>query len=215
MTSSFPSGAQLGPLPVFPLPQAVLFPKTRLPLHIFEPRYRAMTRDALDGDRLLVIALVTDEKTLDEHGHPPVAGVCGIGEIVDHDLLPDGRFNLLVQGRARVHIQELPFTPPYRQVSARVVESHGDASDADVAALVSAATRFAAHVRPRDPNFELSFPDDATPADIADACAHHLIMEGQQRQMILETLDIGERVRRAAEALAVQHALFGRHDVMH
>src|SRR5215468_9252705 len=105
----------LSALPLFPLPM-VLFPGALMPLHIFEPRYRAMVRDLLETHRALAVVLITDHDRLDEHGHPRIAAVAGAGVIIDHVELPSGRFNILVRGRARVALEELPFgEKPYRR----------------------------------------------------------------------------------------------------
>src|SRR5580700_10422501 len=90
--------AALPALPLFPLP-TVLFPGALLPLHVFEPRYRQMVRDALDTHSALGVVFVTDADALDEHGHPRIARIAGAGIIVDHAELPSGRFNILVRGR--------------------------------------------------------------------------------------------------------------------
>ncbi len=105
-------------LPLFPLPNAVLFPHALLPLHIFEERYRAMVRDILTGTRCLAIGLLLPEAN--EHDErPPVQPIAGVGEVVMAHELPDGRFNLVVRGRARVRIdEELPSDRPYRLVTA-------------------------------------------------------------------------------------------------
>jgi ATP-dependent Lon protease len=192
-------------LPLFPLP-LVLFPGALLPLHIFEPRYRAMVRDLLDTHRVLAVVLITDHDQQDEHGHPRIASVAGAGVIVDHVELPSGRFNVLVRGRARVSLEELPFgEKPYRRARATVLASPpGEVSPADLSALVSAATAFAARVRERDPSFELALPKDAPAGALADLCAHHLMLDVRERQAALETLDVGARVRRVAEVLALQ-----------
>ena len=177
-----------------------------MPLHIFEPRYRAMVRDVLDSHRALAIVLITDPKAIDAHGHPRIAQVAGAGLIVDHVELPSGRFNVLVRGRARVHLDELPFgEKPYRTARATViVPPPGEAEAGDVSALVSAATTFAARVRERDPRFELTLPKDADAGALADLCAQHLILDASERQAALETLDVGARVRRVTDALALQ-----------
>ena len=192
-------------LPLFPLP-TVLFPGALLPLHIFEPRYRALIRDALETHRALAIVLVTDVDQVDEHGHPQIAGVAGVGEIVDHVELPSGRFNILVRGRARVSLAELPFKDkPYRRARATVLTAPpGEVEATDLASLLSSATAFAARVRERDPDFELPLPKDAPAGVIADLCAHHLLLDARERQAALETLDVGARVRRVADALALQ-----------
>jgi ATP-dependent Lon protease len=192
-------------LPLFPLP-TVLFPGAMLPLHIFEPRYRAMIRDALDTHRALAVVLVTDPSALDAHGHPAIASVAGAGVIVDHAELPSGRFNILVRGRARVRLDELPFgAHPYRTARATVLSPPpSDATQSDLSALISAATAFAARVRERDPSFEFPLPKDAPATLIADLCAHHLVLDAKERQAALETLEVGPRVRRVAEVLALQ-----------
>jgi Lon protease-like protein len=192
-------------LPLFPLP-TVLFPGALLPLHIFEPRYRALVRDALDTHRALAVVFITDAERLDGHNNPQIAGVAGAGVIVDHVELPSGRFNILVRGRARVSLAELPFGEgPYRRAHATVLTSPaGGAAPSDLSALVSAATAFASRVRERDPSFEFPLPKDAPAGAIADLCAHHLVLDARERQAALETLAVGPRVRRVAEVLALQ-----------
>ncbi len=216
MTDRFAPGSVIEQVALFPLPQAVLFPNTLMPLHIFEPRYRQMTRDALDSDRLLCVSFITNETELDDNGHPPVADIAGVGEIVEYEELPDGRFHLALVGRARTRIVEHAFVPPYRRVRATVLATTEDAtSEADVAALISTATRFASNIRPRQSGTELELPELTTPGRTADAFAHALVLEGAERQELLETLDDSKRVRRCAEALAVQHAMLGKSDMLH
>jgi uncharacterized protein len=101
-------------VPVFPLAGALLFPGGQLPLHIFEPRYRAMVRDALASDRL--IAMV-QPKDADE---PPALFEIGcIGRIGACDELDDGRFNIVLEGLSRFRIaREATVETPYRQVDA-------------------------------------------------------------------------------------------------
>lgn len=194
----------LSALPLFPLP-TVLFPGAMLPLHIFEPRYRQMIRDVLESHRALAVVLVTDPTAVDEHGHPAIAEVAGAGVIVDHTELPSGRFNVLVRGRARVRLLELPFIEPYRRAQATVLEPPAiDVPQSDVSALISAASAFTARVRERDPSFEFPLPRDAPASQIADLCAHHLVLDARERQQILETLDPVHRARRVAEALTLQ-----------
>lgn len=192
-------------LPLFPLPQTVLFPGALLPLHVFEPRYRALVRDALETHRILSVVLITDPRAIDAHGHPTIAEIAGVGEILDHAELPGGRYNILLRGRARVRLAERPFVPPYRTAVATVLEDHpGEVSTQDHAALVSTAASFAALVRERDSAFEFRLPRDAAASLVADLCAHHLILDARERQAVLETLDVGARVRRVTEALALQ-----------
>src|SRR5690349_22615780 len=105
-------------LPVFPLPDVVMFPHALLPLHIFEPRYRKLTQDALASNRLMGLALLIEDEVA---GEPPprFAPILGVGEIVMAQELPDGRFNLILRGRTRVRLErELETTEPYRLITA-------------------------------------------------------------------------------------------------
>jgi uncharacterized protein len=101
-------------VPIFPLAGALLFPGSQLPLHIFEPRYRAMIRDALASDRLIAMVQPRDE---DE---PPALFEVGcIGRISACDELDDGRYNIVLEGLSRFRIaREAEVDTPYRQVDA-------------------------------------------------------------------------------------------------
>ncbi len=119
---TIPSGAALtralGRMPMFPLQNVVLLPNTFLPLHIFEPRYRQLIKDVMAGDKLLLMAFQLGAEH-DYDGPPPVAPMAGVGEIVLAQNLPDGRYNLVLRGRARVRIErELASDQPYRLVEA-------------------------------------------------------------------------------------------------
>jgi Lon protease-like protein len=199
--------AALCDLPLFPLPQVVLFPKATLPLHVFEPRYRKMLADCLESHQTMAVVLVPSPHPVDRHGHPRIARVAGAGFIVEHQPLGDGRANILLVGKARVSLEELPFEPPYRRARATVlddVETH--VSDSARSALVQAATAFALEVKKRDPSFVFHLPPKATPGELADACAHHLVIDPDTRQRVLETLDVAERVRIVTSEIASQSA---------
>ena len=106
-------------LPIFPLPRVQLFPHALLPLHVFEPRYREMVKDALDGEGLIAVAALEPGFEADYHGRPAVRAVIGVGEVIGHEALADGRCNILLRGvaRARIHA-ELPPRQSYRLVDA-------------------------------------------------------------------------------------------------
>lgn len=198
--------AALADLPLFPLSQVVLFPRALLPLHVFEPRYRTLLKDVLATHGVLGVVLVPDARALDEHGHPRIAPVCGAGIVVEHQDLPDGRSNILVNGVARVKLEELPFVPPYRRARATVLgDLERAVPAADRTALVAAATAFASEVHKRDPNFSFRLPPNVEANAICDLCAHHLVVDATARQAILEQLDVGERVQMVIRELAVQH----------
>jgi len=102
-------------LPLFPLPGVVFFPETTLPLHVFEPRYREMLKDALEGERVLGIQLLVPGGPPDPAGRPEVFPVGCAGEVVEHEALPDGRSNILLRGLFRYRIEgEVPAGKPYR-----------------------------------------------------------------------------------------------------
>jgi Lon protease-like protein len=114
--------ADLAALSIFPLPDATLFPGAPLPLHVFEPRYRALVRDALGGSRVLAVARLKPGFESDYDGRPPVFDACGAGRIVEHRELPDGRFHVMLRGLARVRIvRELPPAQAYRVVRAELI----------------------------------------------------------------------------------------------
>lgn len=104
-------------VPIFPLAGALLFPGAQLPLHIFEPRYRAMVRDALDGDKL--IAMVQPRPGPEDDETPALFDVGCIGRIEACEELADGRYNIVLEGLSRFRIaREARVATPYRQVDA-------------------------------------------------------------------------------------------------
>ncbi len=107
------------PIRIFPLPNVVLFPSVRLPLHNFEPPYRAMTREALDDDRVIGMVLLDPGAPSDEEGRPAVFNIGCTGVIVEHHALDDGRFHLILEGQSRFRIaSELRVDDPFRRVHA-------------------------------------------------------------------------------------------------
>src|SRR5215207_9114354 len=91
-------------LPLFPLPNVVFFPRTRLPLHVFEPRYRQMVQDALDGDQRFGLILLKPGWEPEYFGAPPVHSTGTLATIEQAVPLDDGRFNIVVRGDARFRI---------------------------------------------------------------------------------------------------------------
>ncbi len=192
-------------LPLFPLPNVVLLPGARLPLHVFEPRYRSMVRDALEGHRAIGVVQLAEPEREPGAEAPTLCRVAGLGTILDHAELPGGRFYIVLRGRARVEIEELPFSPPYRRARCTILPSTNEAvSSTATAALISVATGFAELVKQRDPSFDFRMPRLSDAGGIADQCAQHLLIDGRDRQRVLEAADVGERVRIVTETLAMQ-----------
>src|SRR5262247_3307038 len=104
-------------LPLFPLPNVVLFPGVFLPLHIFEPRYREMVADALLGDRLIGMVLLKHGWESDYQGRPPVFPIGCSGVITHVERLDDGRFNIVLRGLERFRILEEDHARSYRRAS--------------------------------------------------------------------------------------------------
>ena len=110
-------------LSIFPLPGAVLFPGLQLPLHIFEPRYRALVGDALVRDRK--IAMIQPQRPVDG---APLFQVGCVGRIGDVEAMDDGRYNVVLEGESRFRIiRELDVTTAFRQVEAEMLEDDDSA----------------------------------------------------------------------------------------
>ena len=107
-------------LPVFPLPNVVFFPKTYLPLHIFEPRYRQMVADVTIGGQCIAMALLKEGWEADYYGNPAIYPTVCVGRLVSVQPLADGRSNILLQGLERCDIQAEHFDQPYREATVRV-----------------------------------------------------------------------------------------------
>ena len=108
--------------PLFPLPDVVFFPKTLLPLHVYEPRYRALASEALEQDRVICTALLKPGWESDYDGSPEVYPVGCLGKIVQHQKLPDGRYNITLDGIAKVSIESSVRLEPYRLVRVKPME---------------------------------------------------------------------------------------------
>jgi Lon protease-like protein len=200
-------------LPLFPLPNAVLFPHALLPLHIFEECYRTMTRDILTGARCLAIGLlVAGADAADER--PAVQPIAGVGEVVMAHELPDGRFNLVVRGRARVRIdRELPSEHPYRLVTATELPDHpvgdlAELSDADqtLRALIG---RLADAIPEGGELLRQVIAAQETPAQLVDGVASALIVDPLVRQRLLETRDVSRRLERVSAEVVAMTARIG------
>ena len=99
-------------LPIFPLPGITLFPGGILPLHVFEPRYRQLTRDCLVSARKWMALPMLEPGFEEEYeGRPAVKAVCGVGEVVQFKEHPDGRFDVVLRGIGRVRIDMVPASP--------------------------------------------------------------------------------------------------------
>lgn len=195
-----PDPQALSALPIFPLPNCVLLPGGLLPLHVFEPRYRELTRDCLAGSQLMAVARLRPGYETSYYGRPPVFDRCGVGRIICSEELPDGRFALLLRGVARVEIaRELPAERAYRRVEARMLAdavcNHSEAKDTH-RRLIQLCDRLAEVIEKGGPQLRdlvRSFDD---PGACADAIAAALVMDADARQELLEACDPMVRLQR-------------------
>jgi Lon protease-like protein len=117
---------------LFPLPSLVFFPQVMQPLHIFEPRYREMTADALAGDRFIALALPKPGWEKDYADKPALHDIACLGRIMAEQQLDDGRFNILLRGLARIHlVKEISSKKLYRVARAEILEDIPLADEAD------------------------------------------------------------------------------------
>lgn len=203
METSHPSSippAWLESVPVFPLPRVVFFPGTVLPLHIFEQRYREMMRDCVSqGHGLMAVTLLKPGFEENYEGRPPIETICGLGRLEQHEELPDGRFNLVLRGIARVKVEEHPPSDqPYRRAHATYLDGkrNNERCPRDaITTLLSTAALVATSVRRVHPDFSLGAHADDAPHQIADTLADRLVADPEIRQSLLEILDVHERVR--------------------
>ena len=198
--------AALDELAIFPLPNAVLLPGGVLPLHVFEPRYRELTRDCLAGSRTMAIALLQPGYEADYHGRPPVKPLCGVGTIIASEELPDGRFHLALRGVGRVRIEE-EHRPArsYRTVRASLVDgaatTRPDALRAGHVQLLALCDRLAVGLERGGGDLCQLLRAQPDPGACADALAATLVTDPRLRQAFLETIDAADRVDVACELI--------------
>lgn len=198
--------AHLESLMIFPLPEVVLFPDTLLPLHIFEPRYRTMLRDALDQERPIAMATFEASGEVDSHGRPRVRPFVGVGRLTDWDELPDGRYLIVLEGvgRARI-IDEYAPERPYRLVRAAMVpDEKGDESStrASLQAVRALILSMQSH-NPRLASFvgeELETHPD--PAVFSNRLAAMIAGDIESQYRMLETTRISERMVAIVERIS-------------
>jgi Lon protease-like protein len=198
-------------LPIFPLPGAVLLPHSLVPLHVFEPRYRKLTRDCQEGLRVMGLANIPDEAAAGAQP-PRVLPVIGVGVLARVDTLPDGRFNIVLRGVARARIlEELRSGEPYRLVRAEPMLPHVSKDDAGRA---DGLRRLVLALCAAQPFAEMEMLAQLAgkardPGDLADVVAGVLMDAPGDRQAVLEAQSLAQRlelVTQAAVAALAQSA---------
>ena len=196
-------------LKVFPLYGVAVLPGTPTPFHIFEPRYKALVQEALRGDRVIAVpALLT--KADAQQLRPPVKRVCGAGVIEAEKEYPDGRYDILVRGLARVRlVEELPPDHLFREWRAEILEEVWPAGGARALApqleglrqlVVELSTRLPAESGA--PQLAEAVSQMTDPSSIVDLVAAAVVSDPASRQKVLEELDVARRLEYVLEEVA-------------
>lgn len=191
-------------LSIFPLAGALLFPRMRLPLHLFEPRYRAMMSDALARDRRIGMV-----QPRGDGAHPTLFNVGCLGKIAQFEALDDGRYNVVLEGISLFRIvRELDVTTPFRQVEAELLPVSAEPeilSSASRASLEHESRRFA-DVQGYAVDWDaVTRLDDES---LVNGVAQIAPFDVAAKQALLESTCLEER----AEMLVQLMQFFGRHD---
>jgi len=189
-------------IPAMTLPGVVFFPKAMMPLHIFEPRYRQMLADALDGHRMFALLGLDEKAAEDEDAVEPPFMMASAGMIRICKMNPDGTSNLLLQGVSRIRVLEVVREEPYRIVKVEELTSSEDVVEpgtrAELAQLLDenrnlggeATEEMLASLNPLD--------DDEAYVDLV---AFVLCKETLRKQRLLETLELSKRASLLASHL--------------
>lgn len=186
-----------------PLPNAILFPQALLPLYIFEERYRKMLADCLAGTRMFTVALLhkNSEQQLREPEPYQVAGLGMIRVAVKND---DGTSHIILQGISRVRLCGYLKRRPYRvaQIEPLRTISHKSVTAQPLSAKVSELLATRAKLDMALPDHVVKYLTTMKDADnLADLVTFTLISDFYEKQQILETLDLRERLRRLIDLL--------------
>ena len=197
-------------IPIFPLENVVLFPRVQVPLHIFEPRYRQMTREAIEGGGRIGMVVVRPEAVGAMQHNPPVFAIGCAGDIVRSDELPGGRFNIVLAGTARFEIvqeDEPAGERLYRRALVRdLVDPYGDEDRPLVLELrgqvhelmrqlLSIVAPSRVEIFDQQPILQL---DDET---FVNAMSQSIDFTTPEKQALLESNGVRERYERLADSL--------------
>jgi Lon protease-like protein len=191
----------LDAVPLFPLSNILLLPGVYLPIHIFEPRYRRMVEDALEGHELIALGALDERLPPDAHGRPSIFDHAGLGLIQRSTRYPDGRFDLLIAGCGRLRVVE-EFQPqldiPYRRVKTELILDHTETSAPELSRAMSGLRSLCTRVVVSlgDGNEELlSRINEIDEAGVlADTIAVAAVQEPDDRRRILAEPDPAKRI---------------------
>jgi ATP-dependent Lon protease len=180
---SFSAEKFSGTARLFPLPNLVVFPHVMQPLHIFEPRYRALLEEALSGDGLIAMAILAPGWEADYQGRPPLRPTACLCKVATHHRTDDGNYNVLLLGVKRLEIvRELPPEKLFREAEVRLC--HDDYSEDSAAARM-------AQQRKLLELFKQSVPKLAETTEGLDQLLGKHVPLGMLADIIAYTLDLG------------------------
>ena len=189
-------------VPVFALPNIVFFPRTYLPLHIFEPRYRRMVADAAAGGQCIAMALLRDGWEEDYYGNPSIYPIGCVGRLVSVQPLPDGRSDILLQGLARYEIREEYEEQPYREARIRLISDEPEPSLAPEVrqGLMTVLERYL-RAREDAATWEGMFRHEVSDEILVNTLATYLDCTPLEKQFLLEAEGLHQRARRLNDLL--------------
>lgn len=188
-------------LPIFPLPNAVLFPHVFLPLHIFEPRYREMVADALAGDRMIGMTLLRPGWEHDYEGRPAVYAVGCAGLITHAEQLPDGRYNIVLRGLEKFRVRDERTGRAYRIAD---IDTLPEPPCATLAGVTEARRKLEALVLAQHADGPALSPPTMPDEDFINALAQYLEFEPVEKQALLERPDALARCQSVIELLEMR-----------
>lgn len=204
-------------IPLFPLPNVVLFPNVFLPLHIFEQRYRDMVKDALAEDRIIGMVLLRPGWEDNYEGRPAIYPVGCAGVITHAERLPDGRFNIVLQGLEKFRVLDEDDSRSYRLGQIQNIPEAPTNGD-DREEMRMARRRLEALLVPQEKGrgADTKVPASMNDEDLVNALAQYLELEPVEKQALLERSGLLDRCRSLIELLEMkvivaQHRWGGEH----
>jgi uncharacterized protein len=190
-------------LPLFPLPNVVLFPNVFLPLHIFEPRYREMVADAAASDRMIGMVLLRPGWERDYEGRPPSYTIGCSGVMTHVEKLPDGRYNLVLRGLERFRIVEEDHERSYRRAAIEPLHERALLND-DRAAIRRYRDKLETMLAPAIIGNDAKIPAAMSDEDLINALAQYLDLEPLEKQALLEQPCLKTRAASLVELLEMK-----------
>ena len=177
-------------VPLFPLADVILFPGQILPLHVFEPRYRKMTHDLLDGSGEFVIGTVLEDGQQLLGDVAPTQEIAGLGRLERYEKLDDGRYMIVIVGQSRVKAKPIKSEKPYPMAEITQLDDHSDVDPDTIAELK--------HILAEKQDQEI--PNAATVVQLIDILIMTTQLEPAQRYDFFSEIDLNKRAKKIVDA---------------